>query len=524
MLEKARTIDTMPPPAWEYQVGHSHLLLRQYDEAVARFHRAVERAPMITPAYVFLARAYVELDRLDDANDAIKTVLKNNPQYTLKEAASRYPYRIDEDHNRFLDSLRKAGLPEGEVTEDAPPPPLLVKPSIAVLPFENMSGDPEQEYFSDGITEDIITALSRIRQFLVIARNTSFTFKGKAVDVQAIARDLGVRYVLEGSVRKSSNRLRISAQLIDGQTGNHLWAEHYDRTLDDIFAVQDEITQTVVAAIEPELSLAERNRARSKPPESLDAWDLYQRGMAYFYAGMGVERPEDQDNAESFLRRAIERDPNFAPSYAAISEIIFRRGVFGWSKNPNESDEAVEFGRKAVSLDSEDVFARTGLGAAYMARCEHERAAREFEIAIKLEPSHFQAHHLLGSAHVWSGKAAEAIPVLETAIRLGARNPRVGVAMARLAEAHLFLGNYDAAAEFARRGISEPFGGIWKCAVLVATLGHTDRSAETQQALKELLERMPTFTCAYFEAHSPVTHEPFRKIYLDGFRKADVPE
>ncbi len=192
-----------------------------------------------------------------------------------------------------------------------PPDSATGKPSIAVLPFDNLSGDPEQTYFCDGITEDIITALSHIRQFFVIARNTMFTYKGQAVDVQAVADELGVRYVLEGSVRKVGDRVRISAQLIDGPTRNQMWAENYDRDLADIFEVQDEITGTVVGRIEPELSRAEQERAKQKPPESLDAWDLYQRGMAnlFPFAAMNVAE------AEINFRQAIEQNVSFARAY-----------------------------------------------------------------------------------------------------------------------------------------------------------------------------------------------------------------
>ena len=189
------------------------------------------------------------------------------------------------------------------------------KPSIAVLPFDNLSGDPEQEYFSDGITEDFITALSHIRQFYVIARNTTFTYKGQAVDVQTVAKDLDVQYVLEGSVRKAENRVRISAQLIDGDTGKHLWAEKYDRKLEDIFAVQDEITLTVVGAIEPELAKAEQRRATSKKPEILDAWDCYHQGM-WLWQTMGKDNIAE---ARQLFERAMELDPNFGPAYAGYA-------------------------------------------------------------------------------------------------------------------------------------------------------------------------------------------------------------
>ena len=273
------------------------------------------------------AAALGKLGRIDEAKDAVSAFLAHSPGITVATSVQQLPWNLPEHQEAFADGLRAAGMPDGGPTEaDSTPPPLPDKPSIAVLPFDNLSGDPEQEYFSDGITEDIITALSRVRQFFVIARNTTFTYKGQAVDVQAVATDLGVRYVLEGSVRKAGNRVRITVQLIDGATGNHLWAERYDRELEDIFAVQDEITQTVVGAIEPQLKSAERERAKSKPSENLDAWDLYQRGMSCMYQ---PPSPEKKEETLTFFQNAIERDPNFSPPYAGIAHIMYRQIIQG---------------------------------------------------------------------------------------------------------------------------------------------------------------------------------------------------
>ena len=211
--------------------------------------------------------------------------------------------------------------------------PLPDKPSIAVLPFENMSGDPEQEYLADGICEDLITALSKIRWFFVIARNSTFTYKGQAVEVTQVARELGVRYVIEGSVRKAGNRVRITAQLIDATTGRHVWAERYDRDLADIFELQDEMTQTIVAAVEPELGAAERERALSKPPENLDAWETCQRGLWHLWR---FDR-EDNAKAPSLLQRAQELDPGFAAAYAHEAYSHFVNVIMGWAEDPDRT-------------------------------------------------------------------------------------------------------------------------------------------------------------------------------------------
>ena len=260
-------------------------------------------------------------------------------------------------------------------------PPLPDKPSIAVLPFDNMSGVSEQEYFSDGITEDIITALSHIRQFFVIARNTTFTYKGQAVDVQAVAKNLGVRYVLEGSVRKAGTRVRISAQLIDGTTGNHLWAERYDRNLEDIFEVQDEITLTVVGAIEPELAQAERDRAMTKKPDDLSAWDFFQQGMFHLHKRTKKAAVE----ALSLFDRAIELNPTFSGPFSGSAYIQAYAVGQNWTDVSEDSlESALQAAEQAIELDPNDAFARVALGNVRLRRGELDKAEMEFGKAIEL--------------------------------------------------------------------------------------------------------------------------------------------
>ena len=273
------------------------------------------------------------------------------------------------------------------------------KPSIAVLPFTNMSGDPEQEYFSDGITEDIITALSRFRSLFVIARNSSFTYKDRAVDVKQISAELGVRYLLEGSVRKAGTRVRITAQLVEGTAGAHLWAERYDRDLDDIFAVQDEITETIVGAIEPELGSSERKRARRKPPERLDAWESYQRGMSQFYQ----YTPNSRAEARRFFSRAIELDPNFGSAYAALA--INDHWVY--LTDPGSSERPAEMlgmAKRAVALDERDPLAHVALGLAYSLHGDHENAIAAMSAAIDLNPSDAEAYDGLAFALLIVGR------------------------------------------------------------------------------------------------------------------------
>jgi len=275
------------------------------------------------------------------------------------------------------------------------------KPSIAVLPFEDLSADKDQEYFADGIAEDIITALSRNRGVFVIARNSSFTYKGAAVDVKRVGQELGVRYVLEGSVRKAGSRVRITAQLIDAATGNHVWAERYDRELEDIFAVQDEITQNIVATIGPELASAEMQRARRKDPSSLDAWDCTIRAMWHFARATHG----DMEEARRFALRAIEMDPGTAPAFGILAFTHLRGVVNGWSKTPSQSiQEAYEAARKAVALDGRDANAHWALGTANLFRRRFEDAFSSYETAIDLDPNNAAAHGGLGSALAYAGR------------------------------------------------------------------------------------------------------------------------
>jgi adenylate cyclase len=272
------------------------------------------------------------------------------------------------------------------------------KPSIAVLPFANMSGDAEQEYFADGMVEDVTTALSRFRNLFVIARNSSFAYKGKSVDIKQIGRDLGVRYVLEGSVRKAGNRVRITAQLIEAATGAHLWAERYDRDLADAFAVQDEITGSVVGAIEPELRRVEQQRAARKSPETMDTWDHYMRGMWRFHQF----NPEDNAKAERLMRQSIELDPGFGPGYSALSRVFTQRILFEWSEDL-DGDRRASFAaaRRAVELDEKDPYAHYALAWASLLLREHEDAIAEAQKSIDLTPNFALGYYALGVARVF---------------------------------------------------------------------------------------------------------------------------
>ena len=414
--------------------------------------------------------------------------------------------------------------PDSVAREEEPALELPDKPSIAVLPFDNMSGDPEQEYFADGISEDLITALSKIRWFFVIARNSTFTYKGQAVEVTRVAEELGVRYIIEGSVRKAGSRVRISAQLIDATTGRHVWAERYDRGLADVFELQDEMAQTIVGAVEPELSAAERDRAARKPPESLDAWETYQRGLWHLWSFT----KDDMADAQRLFRQVHELDPAFATAYAFESYSHYLDAMLGFAETPGESLEvALKTAKKALSLDDKDAVAYFALGRVYMMRGEHDASVAELETALELNPSFAQAHHGLGFALTLSGRLEEAGEALDKAIRLSPRDPILWGTMCFRSVTCNLLQQYEAAVEWARRAIHEPRaagGGYWSYAVLASALGNLGQTAEAQAAVDEALRRKPDLSLTYLETTLPTKQPGGLERYLDGLRKAGLPD
>jgi len=393
------------------------------------------------------------------------------------------------------------------------------KPSIAVLPFENMSGDPDQEYFADGVTEYIITALSKIRWFFVIARQSTFAYKGRSVDVRAVAKDLGVKYVLEGSVRKAGNRIRVTAQLIDGNVGKHVWANRYDREYQDVFAVQDEIAETIVGAVEPELGKAERERAKAKRPENLDAWDLYQRGLWHLYH----YTKEDLEEAKRLFRHAVKLDPGLGAAYSGLAEAYYFTLVYGHSdSSEKDREEALVAARTAVELDVEDAGAHCTLGRVHYARREHEQAISELETALDLNPSLAWGHYGVGAALVFSGRAQQALQHLETAIRLSPRDPNMGSFLVRMADSHLFMRNYEEAIQWAKKALQQPNFQWSRYAVLISTLGHLGRLEEAQHTLEQLYTQRADFSINFVRSTHLIADVDDMQHYLEGLRKAGV--
>ena len=391
------------------------------------------------------------------------------------------------------------------------------KPSIAVLPFVNMSGDPEQEYFTDGITEDIITALSRLRWFFVIARNSTFSYKGKPVDVKQIGRELGVRYILEGSIRKIGNRVRITAQLINATTGAHLWAERYDRDLNDIFALQDEITQSVTAAIEPKLVEAESVHFQGRSPEDLDAWDLVMRAVASFWRMTASE----SEAAIDMLRLAVQRYPNYAPAQSMLSFALLVSDLVGWAPAGKPYQLAAELAHRAAELDDNDPWAHLALGYLAFTARQTDDAVREFQRALDLNPNFATAYGYLGWAVVFDGRHEEAIEYFQQAFRMSPHDPLIAFFYAGMCAAHYFARRFDEAVEWGRKTIQQRPGFIAGHRILCASLAQAGRTEELRAAMARLLELQPTISITWIEEHVPYTPRAMGH-FLDGMRKAGV--
>jgi adenylate cyclase len=397
------------------------------------------------------------------------------------------------------------------------------KPSIAVLPFQNMSGDSEQEYFADGMVEEIITALSRFRQLFVIARNSSFTYKGRAVDVKQVGRELGVRYVLEGSVRKAANRLRITGQLIDTATGAHLWADRFEGVLNNVFELQDEVTAAVVGVIAPTLEMAEIARAQRKPTESLDAYDHYLRGLANMHQ---LSNKAAIDEALRLFRTAIELDPAFAAAYALAVFCFGHRRVQGWvTDREGERAEVGKLARRAVELSKDDAVVLSSAGFALALVVGDLDAGVGFvDRALQLNPNLAMAWYFSGWLRVWLGKPSEAIDPFARAMRLSPLDPVIAYAQIGTAHAHFFAGRYDEASSWAKLPLREMPDLVPALRIAAASDALAGRIDEAQKNLARMRQFDPTRLISNLrDVLGPYSPKEFAK-YAEGMRKAGLPE
>ena len=419
--------------------------------------------------------------------------------------------------------VRVYRIRDGTVLVDGPslaspqPLPLPDKPSVAVLAFANMSSDPEQDFFADGIAEDIITALSRYPSLFVIARNSSFTYKGRAVDVKQVGRELGVRYVLEGSLRKAANRIRVTAQLVEAETGKHVWAERYDRDLSDIFAVQDEISQAVTIAIAPAIAQAEQQRAMRKPPNNLDAWAAYQRGLWH----LGNATAADNELAAKFFQQAIDLDPTFAGGYRGLAWAqMFSASQFQRRSLKEVQASAGVLARRAVQLDSADAEAHVCLSFWLFREGDGPGALVEAERALALSPNLANAHLAVGAALARLDRAEASLAPRETSIRLDPCGPQVMIAWDHLVATLYEVGQYERLLDVAQHVIrarpDHPPTYRW----LAAALGQLGRTAEARAALEKAIAIGPASFDMYVRNRAPWWNEKNYEHMLEGLRKA----
>jgi TolB-like protein len=409
--------------------------------------------------------------------------------------------------------------PPNEIQEQSRPAlPLPDRPAIAVLPFINMSGDSEQEYFSDGISEDIITALSKLRWFFVIARNSSFIYKGKAVHMKQVAEELGVGYVVEGSVRKAGNSVRITVQLNDVATGSHIWAERFDRSIADVFAVQDEIAEAIVAAIEPQVYAAENFRAKRKSPDSMDAWDLVMRALSHYW------RVTRQDNvvAQALLEKATAIDPSYGQALGVLATSHTFSAHMGWEDMATATPVAERAALAAILADSEDPWAHHALGCVYLFTRRFDDSLAEFELALRLNPNFSLAQGYYGLALSYCGLWEEANMAARRALRLSPRDPFSAVYYGIAAYAYFVGRNYDEAIRLSRDGLRQRSDFVGAHRVLTSAAGMAGKTDIASAALQELRRAQPNISLAWIAGQMPIKLEADREHYLEGFRRAGL--
>jgi TolB-like protein len=507
-----------------------------FDTDRRELHRGtnvVSIAPQVFDLLEYLIRNRERVVSKDDLINAIwNRRIVSDAALTTRLNAARCAVGDSGEEQRLIKTLPRKGFrfvgtvreTQGSTAADNRPVPMQSalalpdRPSLAVLPFENMSGDPEQEYFADGMVEEIITALSRFKWLFVIARNSSFTFKGKAVDIKEVGRRLGVRYVLEGSVRKALGKVRITGQLIDAVTGAHIWVDRFERDLTDVFALQDEVTVAVVSAIQPKLFQTEIAMAARRRPENLTAYDYYLRALPQYY----LTTREGMAEAIRLAHRALELDPRFGFVAALAANCHTLNVLLGYSADPRfDRKEAVRLLRSALSIDDSDpeILAMACLVSAFMvgdSETEIEMADR----AVALNPNSFEAWNGRGWVYRVAGLPEEAIRSFERAVRVSPVDPRLHNPFAGMGYALIELGRFNEAIVAGKRAQRQnpSFSPAYRC--LAAVFAHLGRDVEAREAAARLLELDPAFTISAWIARGGQSKA---KLLIEGLRKAGLP-
>ncbi|MGD9081221.1 MAG: tetratricopeptide repeat protein [Desulfobacterales bacterium] len=508
-IKKTMRIDPFSTSYLGY-LGWAYFLAGQHEEAIKVISAHLDKTKDFR-ASLILAAAYNAAGREEEAHAVASEILEMNPKFTLEQFSKSLRYKNPEDKELIISNLRKAGLP------DKPPLPLPDKPSIAVLAFDNLSGDPEQEFFSDGISEEILSALSKTDQLFVIARNSSFVYKGKPVDVKQVSRELGVRYLLEGSVRKSGDRVRITAQLIDATTGHHLWSERYDRELKDIFAVQDEITMEIITALQVELTEGEQMRMWASRYKRLDVQLKAMELLSLWREGSY----ESHMRHGQVAQEVVDMAPEQAVGYRGLGWYYWFLGNAG--KSPKESyGKAFKFAQKALSIDESDPLTHGLLGNIYLIMRQYEKAIETGRRAIELEPNGAQVHGLLGLTLSFAGKPDEGIRYLDQAIRL---NPfPANWYYQHLGRCYRVKGQYDKALIEFKKALQLSPKSAMNNMEIVAIYALLDRQEDAEAAAKKLLKVNPSFSVKRVSKALPYKNQADIQPFADALRKAGLPE
>ena len=517
MCERALRQHPYPPPFYLGHTLNAYFWTERYDESLALAEKLIDLGRKVENEWGVVwgllgsALAKIQLGRLGEARQDADKLLKIWPWFDLEYFASIYHYKDAAHLERLIDGLRQAGIPEKK------PLPLPDKTSVAVLPFVNMSDDPSQDYFGDGISEDIITALSKIPELFVIARNSSFTYKGQSVKVQQIGRELGVKYILEGSVRKKGNHVRITAQLIDSATDRHLWAERYDRDLKDIFALQDEITMKIVTALRVQLMEGEHARAASTGTSNLEAYLKLLQGRELIW------RFDKDDNqlARILVEEAIALDPNYANAHLWSAATHMNDVLLGSSKNPQESfSKAIDMAQKAVALDDSLSNAHSFLALLYTLTGQYDKAIMEGKRGVELGPSDEAAHRRYGVALSHVGRYDEAISRLNKAIRYNPF-PR-SATLFQLGIAHFFSGNCSKAVNFCEKAVQGKPDDFLSHIFLAAIYGACNRETVARATGSKLLEMDPQFSIEHADRYFKFKDAENNEKLKDGLRVAGI--
>jgi adenylate cyclase len=509
--ERAIRLNPIPPNKYLFSIGGAYGWTGQYEKAITWCKKAVHQKPNSLLAHIFMTTVYSLSGKYEEARAEAAEVLRIYPEFSLKKWEKKVTFKKEADKEKALDALRKAGLPE------TPPLPLPDKPSIAVLPFVNMSGDPEQEYFSDGITEQIITSISKIPAIFVIASKSSFAYKNKSIKVQQIAKELSVRYVLEGSIQRDKDQVRINAKLVDALSGKHIWAEDYDRKFEDIFAIQDEIAMEIMAALQIKLTVGTQADLKYDGTKNPEAYEKFLNARYHIIR----RTKEDVRLGQQFAQEAIDIDPKYAAAYRMMGLLYLDEVWFGMTKSPAKSiDKAEQMAQKAISLRGYQAPDYVLLSSLNLLKKDFDKAIEYGEKAVELGPNNSSAHFFHGMALRYAGQYKEAISKFEKAIRLNPIKP-INY-LNNLGWSYLLAKEYESAIKVFNEAIQRNPDYLFAYMGLAAAYNLSGDKDKSNWAAENVLRIKPKFSLAAYEKRSPIKIEKDKKRIISAMRSAGL--